>query len=79
MRIALVASEGVPYSKTGGLADVVGALPKALVAAGHDVEVILPVTDTNRQGSALLQEALLSLSAMGSIRIDSGRWRVGGG
>ncbi len=42
MRIAFVASEGVPFSKTGGLADVVGALPKALGAAGHKVSVILP-------------------------------------
>ena len=32
MRILFVASEGLPFSKTGGLADVVEALPKALVA-----------------------------------------------
>ena len=42
MKVAFVASEGVPFSKTGGLADVVGALPKALAALGHDVQVILP-------------------------------------
>ncbi len=42
MKVAFVASEGVPFSKTGGLADVVGALPKALAALGHQVEVILP-------------------------------------
>src|SRR5207245_5382969 len=42
MRILLVASEGLPFSKTGGLADVVEALPKALVAQGHDVAVVLP-------------------------------------
>ncbi|MGD1101682.1 MAG: glycogen/starch synthase, partial [Terriglobia bacterium] len=42
MKLAFVASEGVPFSKTGGLADVVGALPKALAALGHEVEVILP-------------------------------------
>ena len=42
MRILFVASEGLPFSKTGGLADVVEALPKALVAQGHDVAVILP-------------------------------------
>ena len=40
MKVAFVASEGVPFSKTGGLADVVGALPKALAALGHEVEVI---------------------------------------
>ncbi|MBS1849542.1 MAG: glycogen synthase GlgA [Acidobacteria bacterium] len=42
MHIALAASEGVPFSKTGGLADVVGALPRALVALGHQVSVYLP-------------------------------------
>jgi starch synthase len=42
MHIAFVASEGVPFSKTGGLADVVGALPRALVSAGHQVSVYLP-------------------------------------
>jgi starch synthase len=42
MHIAFVASEGVPYSKTGGLADVVGSLPKALAALGHQVSVYLP-------------------------------------
>ena len=42
MRIVIVASEGVPFSKTGGLADVVGALPQALAANGHEVSVILP-------------------------------------
>ncbi|MGH9497429.1 MAG: glycogen synthase GlgA [Candidatus Sulfotelmatobacter sp.] len=42
MNVAFVASEGVPYSKTGGLADVVGALPRALAALGHQVSVYLP-------------------------------------
>lgn len=42
MKIAVVASECVPYSKTGGLADVVGALPGALASLGHDVSVFLP-------------------------------------
>jgi starch synthase len=42
MHIGFVASECVPFSKTGGLADVVGALPRALAAAGHQVSVYLP-------------------------------------
>lgn len=42
MHVAFVASEGVPFSKTGGLADVVGALPRALAAQGHQITVYLP-------------------------------------
>jgi starch synthase len=42
MRIAHIAAEGLPFSKTGGLADVLGALPPALAARGHRVVVILP-------------------------------------
>jgi starch synthase len=42
MHIAFVASECVPFSKTGGLADVIGALPQALASAGHQVSVYVP-------------------------------------
>jgi len=42
MHIAFAASECVPFSKTGGLADVVGALPGALAALGHQVTVYVP-------------------------------------
>jgi starch synthase len=42
LRILFVASEGVPFVKLGGPADVIGALPKALRRLGHDVRVVLP-------------------------------------
>jgi starch synthase len=42
MRIIVASSEVVPFSKTGGLADVAAALPKALAQAGHEVTVITP-------------------------------------
>jgi starch synthase len=42
MRILMVASEGMPFAKTGGLADVVGALPAALVRLGHVCDVVMP-------------------------------------
>mgnify|MGYP000856436362 FL=1 len=45
MKILFVAAEGAPFSKTGGLGDVIGALPKSLVKAGHEVAVILPYYD----------------------------------
>jgi starch synthase len=42
MRVLMAASEAVPYAKTGGLADVVGTLPRALKRRGVDVAVALP-------------------------------------
>lgn len=42
LKILFIAAEGVPYIKTGGLADVIGALPKALRRLGHDVRIALP-------------------------------------
>ena len=45
MRVAILASEVVPFAKTGGLADVAGALPKALRAHDVDARVVLPHYD----------------------------------
>ncbi len=42
LRILMIASEVAPFSKTGGLADVASALPRALGRAGHDVTVVTP-------------------------------------
>jgi starch synthase len=42
MKIVLVASESVPFAKTGGLGDAVGGLAKALCARGHEAIVVLP-------------------------------------
>ena len=42
MRIVMIASEASPFAKTGGLADVMGALPVALARLGHDVDVVIP-------------------------------------
>jgi starch synthase len=42
MRIAMIASECEPFAKTGGLADVVDALSRALGRNGHEVDVYLP-------------------------------------
>ena len=48
LRILLIASEVAPFAKTGGLADVAGALPRALAALGHDVRILLPSTAARR-------------------------------
>lgn len=42
MKILMCASEVVPFAKTGGLADVVGALPLALERLGHEVRITMP-------------------------------------
>ncbi|MCI0547417.1 MAG: glycogen synthase GlgA [Candidatus Rokubacteria bacterium] len=42
LRILLMASEVEPFAKTGGLADVAGALPRALLDLGHDVRILMP-------------------------------------
>ena len=42
-KILFVASEGLPFIKTGGLADVIGSLPKALKDEGFEVSVVMPL------------------------------------
>ncbi len=42
MKVAFLASEVIPYAKTGGLADVAGALPKFLAGLGAEVRVFMP-------------------------------------
>lgn len=53
MKVAFVATECVPYAKTGGLADVAGALPAELVKLGHQLKVFIPkysLIDESRYG-----------------------------
>ncbi len=42
MRLLYIAPEVAPFAKTGGLADVLGALPRQMQRLGHDVRVFLP-------------------------------------
>ena len=42
LRILFVTSEAVPFAKTGGLADVAGALPKFLQALGCEIKLVMP-------------------------------------
>ncbi len=55
MKILFVASEAVPFAKTGGLADVAFALPKALANMGCDVRVVMP---KYRQMSEALKQSM---------------------
>ncbi|MFZ0415468.1 MAG: glycogen synthase GlgA [Candidatus Acidiferrales bacterium] len=58
MKILFVSPEGLPFSKTGGLADVVEALPRSLVAMGHQIAVLLP----RYRGNQATRTVLPSLS-----------------
>lgn len=71
MRIVFVASEGVPFSKTGGLADVVGALPKALAASGHEVQVILPRYRMTKPGPVLPEGQGVTVPLASGLRFVS--------
>ena len=64
--ILFVASEALPFVKTGGLADVAGALPKALAARGHDVRVVVPLY------SKVIEKHYDKLNRIGTIQVHSG-------
>ena len=72
MRIAFVTSECVPYAKTGGLADVSGALPKALEALGCEVKVFVPLYNTIHT----LKYDLSFASELQQIEVEIGGQRV---
>jgi starch synthase len=55
MKIAFVASEITPFAKSGGLADVAGALPRALHQLGHDLRVFMPLYGSVRDKGFVLQ------------------------
>ncbi len=63
MRILFVSPEGLPYSKTGGLADVVAALPQALSELGHEVAVLLPKYRGTKIASVIVPSLTISLGA----------------
>jgi starch synthase len=42
LKVLYLSAECVPFAKTGGLADVAGALPKAIRGLGHDIRIMMP-------------------------------------
>jgi len=77
MNIAMVTPEVVPFSKTGGLGDVVGALPHALEKLGHDVVVFSPLYSMVRSSAEQLGIALEE-SPAGTISVQVGDFEVKG-
>ncbi len=58
LRILFLSSEVAPFAKTGGLADVCSALPKALFEKGHDVRVMMPKYGTIGERKYTLREVI---------------------
>ena len=58
MKIAMLASEVVPFAKTGGLADVAGALPKFLSPLGLEIRVLLPFYGETKKKNLPLRRVL---------------------
>ena len=78
MRILQLASEAVPFAKTGGLGDVVGALTRHLSLAGHEVDLVLPYYRTiaasrpSGEARTALRYAPSELGTVGEGRLVSG-------
>ena len=78
LNILLVSSEVVPFSKTGGLADVAGALPKALFSLGlADIRVITPKYKTVDENKFGLKE-VGNINVSIADKIESGKVRSRG-
>ena len=73
MKILIASSEVVPFAKTGGLADVCGALPRSLEALGHEVFVFLPAYTGVRDAGQPFQETGLELNVPIGSSLVSGR------
>lgn len=77
LKILFVSSEAVPFAKTGGLADVAGALPRELARMGHQVRLVLPRYGTIDGAAHGLKEwgrlAVPTAAGVVSAVVDEGR------
>jgi len=74
LKILYVASEVAPFAKTGGLADVASALPKALQDLGHDIRVMMPKYGCINDRKYVLREVI----RLREIHIDLGGQKLVG-
>lgn len=78
LNIAMISSEATPYSKTGGLADVCGALPKALIKAGHNVIVFTPFyKEVKHSGRDIKNTGMQIKVKLGERNYSASIWREG--
>lgn len=77
MDVVLVASEAVPFAKTGGLADVAGALPRALARVGISARLILPCYRQARDAGFPLKDSGLILTVPIGPKVVEGRVQTG--
>ena len=77
MKILMITSEAVPFSKSGGLADVAGALTPALIDKGHDARIIVPSYNTSLEDSGK-PECVLDIDMLkGPEKVEIRRREVG--
>lgn len=79
MRILFVAAEVAPHVKTGGLADVAGALPAALRGQGHDVRVVMPRYRSLRERLPVAGPVAATFLPVGDRAEEMRAWRAEAG
>jgi starch synthase len=77
LRILMVSSECVPFAKTGGLGDMIGALPVFLKKPGHDVRVVIPMYSFIDRKKYDINVVIQKMSVqMGNEHINCSVWKA---